>query len=147
MRLVWRDTRFVLRIVGYQFPGNATAEYDSNWLMVEGHIRHPRGDWWFRNPILLTYEVARLSDWLEEVAAGTEPRPWCEFIEPNLSFDVAGAGADRAVRVSFRCESLPPWAGEAEEVAVAFPGKGLNVVSAAASLREQLQEFPQRAER
>jgi hypothetical protein len=147
MRLAARDTRFELRVVGYQFPGNATAEYDSNWLVIEGAVRHPRGDWRFRDPSLLTYEVARLADWLEAVASGTEPRPWCGFIEPNLSFDVAGEGVARVLRVSFGCESLPPWAARGEEVAVEFPVAGLDLGAAAASLRGQLGEFPQRAER
>ena len=43
MRLTAGDTRFELRIVGYQFPANATAEYDSNWLVVQGSIEHSRG--------------------------------------------------------------------------------------------------------
>jgi hypothetical protein len=147
VRLASRDTRFELRIVGYQFPGNATAEYDSNWLVIEGAVRHPRGDWRFRDPSLLTYEVARLADWLEAVAVGTQPRPWCGFIEPNLSFDVAGEGAVRVLRVSFGCEATPPWSASDEEAAVEFPVAGLDLMSAAESLREQLREFPQRAER
>jgi hypothetical protein len=147
MRLAAADTWIELRIVGYQFPGNATGEYDSNWLIVEGAIRHPRGGWQFRDPSLLTYEVARLADWLEAVAAGNESRPWCGFIEPNLSFDVTGEGASRVLRLSFGCEALPPWAVSGEEVAVEFPVTGLDLVGAVASLRGQLEKFPQRAER
>lgn len=147
MRLASRDTRFELRIVGYQFPGDATAEYDSNWLVIEGSVWHPRGDWRFRDPCLLTYEVARLADWLEAVAADCEPRPWCSFIEPNLTFEVAGEDATRVLRVSFRCEAAPPWATRDEEASAEIPVAGLDLMSAAESLREQLREFPRRADR
>ncbi len=146
MRLATRDTWFEMRIAGYQFPNNSTADYDSNWLIVEGTVRHPRGDWRFRDPSLLTDEVAHLADWLEAVAAGTEPKPWCGFIEPNLRFEVDRRGKARVVRVSFGCEARPPWASSGEEVAIELPVGSANLALAAASLREQLREFPQRAE-
>jgi hypothetical protein len=147
MRLAGRDARFELRIAGYQFPGDATSDYDSNWLVVEGSVRHLRGKWRFRDPCLLTYEVARLAGWLEAVAAGTEPEPWCGFIEPNLSFEVAGAGLGRMLRVSFALEARPRWAGADEDVSVEFPLSTLDLGPAVASLRAQLREYPQRAER
>lgn len=147
MRLSGRDVRFELWIAGYQFPGDATSYYDSNWLIVEGAVRHPRGDWRFRDPCLLTFEVARLVDWLETVAAGTELQPWCRFIEPNLSFKVAGTDAGRVLRVSFAIEARPGWAASDEDVAVEFPLATMDLGPAVASLRAQLREFPQRAER
>jgi hypothetical protein len=147
MRLNAGDVWLELRIIGYQFPNNATADYDSNWLVIAGAVRHSRGEWRFCDPSLLTYEVARLADWLETVAAGTEPKPWCAFIEPNLSFEVAGEADSRALRVSFAIEALPPWAKFGEEVYIEFPATKLDLGSAAASLRKQLREFPQRAER
>jgi hypothetical protein len=147
MRLSGRDVRFELRIAGYQFPGDATSDYDSNWLVVEGAVRHPRGDWRFRDPSLLTYEVARLADWLEAVAAGAESQAWCGFIEPNLSFEVVGGGEGRVLRVSFAIEARPRWASADEDVSVEFPLATLDLGPAVASLRAQLREFPQRAER
>src|SRR5262245_17587543 len=131
MRLEADDVHFELRIAGYQFPDDATSDYDSNWLVVEGSVRHPRGGWLFRDPSLLTYEVARLADWLEAVAAGAESQPWCGFIEPNLSFEVAGEGATRVLRVAFAVEALPPWANFGEHVSVEFPVTGLDLISAA----------------
>jgi hypothetical protein len=148
MRLVLDEHAGVeVRIAGYQFPGNATADYDSNWLVIEGTVRHPRGAWTFRDPGLLTYEVARLADWLDAVAAGTEATPWCAFIEPNLSFDVSSESADRVLRMSFALEALPPWAETGEEIYIEFPVNRVDFRAAAASLRSQLSSFPQRAER
>jgi hypothetical protein len=147
MELTSDNLAFELRIVGYQFPDEQTADYDSNWLLVEGAVQHPRGDWRFRDPSMLTYEVAKLADWLEAAADGTEPEPWCAFIEPNLSFEVVGEGADRALRVSFAIEALPHWAKPGEEVYIDFPFSDLDLPTAVASLRQQLSAFPQRAER
>jgi hypothetical protein len=141
------DMAFELRIVGYQFPDEATADYDSNWLLIEGAVQHPRGGWRFRDPSLLTYEVAKLADWLEAAAEGAEPEPWCAFIEPNLSFEIIGEGVDRALRLSFAIEALPPWAKRGEDVYIDFPLSELDLAAAVASLRRQLLEFPQRAER
>jgi hypothetical protein len=147
MELAWDDMAFELRIVGYQFPDQETADYDSNWLLIEGAVQHPRGGWRFRDPSLLTYEVARLADWLEAAADGTQLQPWCAFIEPNLSFEVVGHGVGRALRVSFAIEALPPWAKRGEDVHIDFPFSEMDLVAAVASLRQQLSEFPKRAER
>jgi hypothetical protein len=147
MRLTGGDVAFELKIVGYQFPSNTTAEYDSNWLTIEGAVQHPRGNWRFRDPSLLTYEVARLANWLEAVALGTELEPWCGFIKPNLSFKLVGVGMVRALRLSFAIEALPPWRKRDEEVYVEFHLIGLDLATAVLSLRLQLREFPQRADR
>src|SRR5205085_2191673 len=90
-------------------------------------------------------EVAQLADWLEAIAAGTEPGPWCGFIEPNLSFEVAGGGEARVLRVSFAAESRPPWA-KSGSAQVEFPVTGLDLGSAVVSLRQQLQQWPERPE-
>ncbi|MBX3398010.1 MAG: hypothetical protein KF873_04665 [Gemmataceae bacterium] len=137
------DVAFELRVTGYEFPDDTVGS--ANWLFVEGRVRHPRGDWRFRHPSLETHDVARLADWLEAVAAGTEPEPWCGFTEPNLSFEIAGAGAARVLRVGFAAESRPPWA-EASGTQVEFPVAALDLASAVASLRQQLRLWPERPE-
>jgi hypothetical protein len=147
VKLAVGDIAFELQIVGYQFPDEATAGYDSNWLLIEGAVHHPRGAWRFHDASLLTYEVAKLADWLEATAEGTEPEPWCAFVEPNLSFEIVGDGVDRAIRLFFAIEALPPWAKRGEEVYIDFPLRELDLLAAVASLRRQLLEFPQRAER
>ena len=146
MELRSDDIAFQFRIVGYEFPDQQSAEYDSNWLLIEGTVHHPNGDWRFRDPSLLTYEVVELANWLESAAAGTQPQPSCTFTEPNLSFETVGTGPYRALRVSFALEALPPWAKRGEEVYMDFPFDALNLPVVVASLRQQLSGFPQRAQ-
>ncbi len=147
MQLAVGDVAIELQIGSYQFPDENTADYDSNWLLIEGAVLHPRGGWRFLDPCLLTYEVAKLAGWFEATAKGIAAEPWCAFIEPNLSFDVVGDGMDRALRLSFAIEALPPWAKRGEDVHIDFPLSQLDLAAASASLRRQLLEFPQRAER
>jgi hypothetical protein len=97
-----------LHVVGYQFPDIQEAEYDSNWLMIEGQVCHLRGDWTFRDPCLLTYEAVGLAEWLESVGDGTPCESYIVFLEPNLSFEIVGEEVERVLRVELVAESRPP---------------------------------------
>ena len=98
-----------LRILGYQFPDLSDAEYDSNWLHIEGHVNHPRGIWSFRDPCLLTYEVSRLADWLDAVARNESVPSEIGFTEPNLSFRVIPAARGAVLRAYLDLEARPEW--------------------------------------
>ena len=141
------DISFELRIAGYQYPSEATADYDCNWLMIEGNVKHPRGNWQFLDPSLLTYEVAELAGWLEEIPAKANRDSTCDFTEPNLSFEVLDDFKTRILRVSFALESLPPWAKRGEDACIEFPVNELDLIAAATALREQLSQYPQRGPR
>jgi len=141
---------FGLEIVGYQFPQMETEKYDSNWLMIRINVSHPKGDWSATDPSLLTYEVARFAKWLEAIHNGESVQPVIGFIEPNLEFHlVITDGGEKALRVCFQLESRPPWAeggavGECD-LWVEFPLAEIDLAAASRQLREQLQQFPQRA--
>lgn len=140
-----------LSIVGYQFPQMATEEYDSNWLMIQINVSHPKGDWTSTDPSLLTYEVAEFAEWLEAIHNGESVQPVIGFIEPNLEFHLVMTddGENKALRVCFQLESRPPWAkggavGECD-LGVEFPLAEIDLAAASRQLWEQLQQFPQRA--
>ena len=96
---------FVMHIAGYQSPQIATEPYDSNWLVISGSVVHPTGTWHFRDPCLLTYEAARLADWLESIAAGNTLPKECCFTEPNLSFETIVNKEQPMLRIYFELES------------------------------------------
>src|SRR5262249_49490658 len=111
MRLSGPDGQAVeLRIAEYQFPHLPDRDYDSNWLIIEGWVCHPKGSWSFRDACLMTYEVRRLADWLEAVGTGKQERPWANFTEPNLLFRFEGAAGSITLRVYFELECRPAWA-------------------------------------
>lgn len=140
-----------LTIEGYQFPEETTADYDSNWLVVSVMVSHPRGAWQASDAALLTYEVARLADWLDAAAKIDELLEPEEFTEPNLAFHVAQGPRGRVLRVLFGLELRPTWAASdvasTGEVALEFRITEVDLHAAARDLRAQLQRYPQRASR
>jgi hypothetical protein len=144
-------SEFELTIVGYQFPKIENEMYDSNWLMISIKVTVPRGSWTATHPSLLTWEVERLADWLRAVAENEPVETEQDFIEPNLSFSIAGRSRDSiTLRVYCGYESKPPWtrAGPAtlEDHQVVLKVTPDDLKSAAESLRAQLSRFPLRAE-
>ncbi|MEU5256278.1 WapI family immunity protein [Streptomyces longwoodensis] len=110
-----------LRPVRYQFATVRGDSYDDNWLVIEGTVATPEGQWSFADPCLLTDEARQVSAWLRAVAAGTVdvtepdaegalwPDTW--FIEPVVAFSLARrieSGA-AVIRVHLSLEAVPPW--------------------------------------
>lgn len=149
MHLAGPDGSFDLTILGYQFPELAAESYDSNWLRVRAAVRHPRGSWTAHDPCLLTYEAARLAEWLEAVAVGAAADAEVSFLEPSLAFALREGSQGRlVVRAYFQFEFRPPWAVDLHEAAVLdVPADADTLHSAASALRVQLRAFPQRTER
>lgn len=141
------DTSFELRVIGYEFPAEQIAEYDSNWLNIRIDVAHPLGHWSRTGPALLTYEVQRLAEWFMALANGDRTQTERSFLEPNLSFETVNDDTEK-LRISFRLEFSPPWTerwpGE-ERPYVEFPLSGINLKAAAVSLLQELSRFPHRA--
>lgn len=143
MILASEDSSFRLRIEGYQFPDMSEDEHDANWLIVEGEVEIAGRNWSFRDPCLMTTEAQRLADWLDACAKGLAQVPYCDFLEPNLQFNLLD---ESTVRVSFALEAAPPWAERGDD----WTKHGFNLptgpslTAAAAKLREQLSAFPVR---
>jgi hypothetical protein len=139
-----------LAIAGYQFPDDERDPWDCNSLLVAVRVLAPEGSWSVVDPCLTTWEAKRLVSWLVH-AAGREPSPVpITFAEPNLTVtarSVAGAAHRVQVRASFALELRPPWAhtaaGSDHLVVDLDVGRG-DLARAAASLLEDLAEFPQR---
>jgi len=145
-------TSFQFAVAGYQFPALATAEYDSNWLNIRIAATHSNGSWHAQDPSLLTYELQELVEWLEHVRSPRSGSSSLDFVEPCLEFHLrVTAQGERILVVHLASEFAPPWLTPgAEAVAgidLQFPIALLDLESAAASLRDDLSKFPQRAER
>ena len=148
MELLGSDSSlFELEILGYQFPGIVGEEHDSNWLLVRVRVNSSGRSWQAEDPCLLTWEVARLADWLEDECIKGEPSE-CGFLEPNLEFEVLlSAGRSLVLRVYFELEMRPDrrkfCAGE-RDCFVEFAIAELDLRAAANDLRQQLTRFPER---
>ncbi len=153
MKLILADgTSFTLIIIGYHCPQLSTAPYDSNWLTIRIDATNPQGTWSATDPCLLTYEVSRLADWIDAIAAGTATKASCGFIEPSLLFRLdQDAAGQQELRIYLELELRPPWAASKfagqEDLWLAFPLSAIDLPSAASMLRQQLDRYPQRTER
>jgi hypothetical protein len=74
-------SEFELEVAGYQVPGFAGDIFDANWLIVEGRVA-PADEraWEFRDPALLTWEIERLSNWLDALASGAAVEDGEDFL-------------------------------------------------------------------
>jgi hypothetical protein len=100
---------FDLKIVRYQFSELENDEWDSNWLVISGHVATAERSWKFVDPCMLTMEAHDLANWLAESSTGKPAKERIFFTEPNMSFEFIGADAQSAqLRVYFALESLPP---------------------------------------
>ncbi|MDN5743075.1 MAG: hypothetical protein L0H02_06360 [Yaniella sp.] len=175
MRLYDENTKVELRIAGYQWSNQETedqpadaASWDSNWLVVEGAVRAGDGTRWsFQDPSLTTWEVSRLSDWLQQIAevattatapveeASAAERPdvdehvpkWLTFTEPNLSF-AAGKQSESQVELLIGLSheaAAPPVDPESpKRTQVAIVTSRQQIQDAAVALRNQLTAYPAR---
>lgn len=152
MKLTTATATFHLTILGYQFPDAEGETYDANWLRIHIDVSGPAGDWSATDPALLTYEVAKLADWLEAQAAGTAKIPAISFLEPMLLFRIVEKSSvgEPALRVHFGGFVRPSWSAEGsagqENLWLDFPLSQIDLAAAARELRVELKRYPQRAE-
>jgi hypothetical protein len=140
-----------LTLVGYQFPEMTCEPYDSNWLVIDVDVTTPHRSWRASDPCLLTYEVEQLARWLEQAADGTPDNRVCRFIEPCLQFELHDCEGDEpSLRVVFDLELRPDWqterARQRDNVWIDLQVDRQKLLLSAQALREQLAQFPQRAE-
>jgi hypothetical protein len=154
MRLTSADSSFNMTILGYQHPDAAGEPYDANWLSIHVEAAGPGGAWTGTDSCLLTYEAARLADWLEAVANQKESAPAISFLEPVLLFRVFNGPAGKTLRVHFGNPINPSWraldrttpAPASPDIYLDFPLFEADPGAAARDLRQELRRYPRRAE-
>lgn len=150
MKLKNKDqASFELNIQNYQYPGLKTEGYDSNWLMVQIKVNHPKGKWESVDPSLLTWELKEIAEWFEKIQKKEIVEKELVFIEPNLSFKLMGES--KYIRIYFDLEYRPTWAASkiagGEDLWLDIEIENNNLTAAAEDLRRQLSMFPQRADK
>lgn len=137
-----------VKLVGYQFPEISTG-WDGNWVLADVRVNDPRGNWAFVDPCLTTWEVERLAQWIDDIAAGRDSEHEWTFTEPVLAFQIRPYGRGRTLRALFDLEGAPPWrprqmrSGGSPSF-IDFRASPSDLADAARALRESLAEFPAR---
>lgn len=173
VRLYDENTKLELQIAGYQFAFQEAEDepaWDSNWLVVEGSVRASDGtEWSFQDPSLTTWEVGRLSAWLQQIAeeSRTATAPveetsvtesadtdvegqvagWLTFTEPNLSFAVGRLSESQVellIGLSHEAAAPPldPLSPKRSQIVIVT--SKYQIQDAAVALRDQLSTYPVR---
>lgn len=142
-----------LEIAGYEFPEPwpDMEGYEPNWLQVRLKVSARGHTWELTDPCLLTWELRRLADWIELLAAEHPDPIAMEFTEPGLHFEVLGTSAERAqLRIYFemgcRPESLPYEHYPARDLWADLELRAEDLQAWAADLRGQLEKYPLRGD-
>lgn len=145
---------FHLEILGYKYPDAEGEPYDANWLLVRVDAVGPQGAWSVTDPCLLTYEAARLVDWLAALGKGAKAAPALSFLEPGLLFrQIEREGGEKFLRIHFGSLVHPGWdsvatiPGKNPDLWLDFPLAEVDLTAAASSLQAQLENYPRRYER
>jgi hypothetical protein len=155
MKLSAKDASFSLTILGYQYPDAAGEPYDANWLSIYVEAEGPDGVWTGTDACLLTYEAARLADWLAALAHGEAVPTAISFLEPALLFRLVNGARGKTLRVHFGNLVNPSWryseagldrAGASPDLWLDFPLTEADIAGAAGDLRQQQRRYPNRAE-
>ena len=78
-----------LEITNYQFPEIADDDYDSNWLNIYLKVNSTFGNWQIVDPMLTTFEVKGLINWLDNLSNNILPEyTGIGFLEPYISFEL-----------------------------------------------------------
>jgi hypothetical protein len=100
-----------LTVTGYQFPDAEDPQQRYSWHMVEGAASRAGSSWEFRYPALTCDETPRVgqwlravADWLDSESQAAQPPTDKEFMEPNLSFSVAGLAGPGTATVEIGLE-------------------------------------------
>lgn len=154
MRLTSTEGTFVeLRVLRYQFPemtaDGSGRDWDTNWLVIGGHVATDQVSWDFEDPCLTTTEAQALASWLRVAGTGAEvlTSPWT--VEPNISLDIADRnGPFVTVRFVFRQESAPPGSSDDVRFDTGYPVDVTVPVETLADAAEvwstELTQFPLR---
>lgn len=153
MKLVNSDNHsLTIQIKGYQFPnmGSQSDKYDANWLIVAVDVDIVNEHWRAESPCLLTWEVERLVEWLEEISNGNNVSS-LSFIEPELEFhllkDVSGEAT--GIRIYLEGNLQPVWIKTniklwKDVFYIDCDFSELKIKTIIYDLGEQLRQFPKR---
>jgi len=131
-----------LELLGYEYEFHdwrpPDDDYGQNWLQVRAKLSDGLDSREVTAGLMLTWEVARLATWLDEVASGNFNQFPYSGIEGYPGFEIE----KRPSQTTFMKVSLA-WSPEYEEpLVVEFDADPLLLRAFASQLRSELQRFP-----
>jgi hypothetical protein len=139
---------FELRVIGYHSAQSVEDAREANRLRVYTRANFDGHAWTVIHPILQTWEILELADWLEAISAATPQKHEMKFLEPNFWLEVQRWSEVRVrFRVYFEREHRPVWletSGTPGEVFAELECTPEELKEWAGDLRQQIEKFPLR---
>ncbi|MGV3557974.1 WapI family immunity protein [Larkinella arboricola] len=109
MKLTGPDSSFELNILDYEY---SDSQYfmDRNWLLVSLKTRYQNKEYTTTAPLLSTWEIELLIQWMRSVVSRRQLSPRLSFVEPCLGFRYASSDINRyQFGIKLDQEATPDW--------------------------------------
>lgn len=145
MKLTSPQGEFELTILDYEYS-DSPHFLERNWLLVSLRTRVDGREYQRLAPLLSTWEIELLCDWMRSITNNGPLSPRLTFVEPALTFraDLVGRG-DYRFQIKLAQDAVPGWQPDRSRpywLTVAADTRQINV--AIRDLESQLSRFPVR---
>ncbi|KAB7733272.1 hypothetical protein F5984_00790 [Rudanella paleaurantiibacter] len=145
MTLTGPTGSFELAVLDYEYS-DSPRFLERNGLLVHIRTRHQNHEWSQAVPVLSTWELELLRDWMSSVAAHQHQSRRITFVEPEISFSDFSGGTDGYdLRLKLSHEAQPGWQPTDQQAFyLTLSPDSTQLQEAIVTLDEQLQQFPVR---
>jgi|GEM_PF-926473 len=150
MTLTGPTGSFELTVLDYEYS-DSLRFLERNGLLVHLRTHHQNHEWAQAAPVLSTWELEMLCDWMRSVvnrraAPHNHQSHRITFVEPDLSFsDFSAENEDFDLRLKLSHEAQPSWQyGSKQPFYLTLTPDAKQLQNAIADLDQQLKQFPVR---
>jgi hypothetical protein len=145
MTLTGPTGSFELTVIDYEYS-DSPRFLERNGLLVHLRTRHQNHEWTQASPVLSTWEVEMLRDWMHSVVNHKHVSPRITFVEPDLSFsDFSAEKEGYDLRLKLSHEAKPAWQyGDKQPFYLTLSPDVKQLQNAISDLDRQLKQFPVR---
>ena len=144
MKLTGPEGVFELNILDYECS-DSPYFMDRNWLIISLITSYHNRKCVRTAPMLSTWEIELLLDWMRSVANEEQLSPKLTFIEPALRFSNLSAGhGDYRIRIQLGSDALPNWQRDRKPFFLPVAPDKQELQGAIHDLERQLRRFPVR---
>ncbi|GAA4459847.1 hypothetical protein GCM10023189_34060 [Nibrella saemangeumensis] len=110
MRLAGSRSFFELNVLDYEYPASTAYRTDRNLLLIGFRAGWHKNQTAKTAPLLLTWELDALINWLRQLRDTGRMAPRLAFSEPCLAFECLSASANEfLLQIKMAQEATPDW--------------------------------------
>jgi hypothetical protein len=144
MKLTGHNCTFELNILDYECT-DSNSFMDRNWLLIGLKTQFQQQKMVCTAPLLSTWEIELLLNWMRSIADQRELSPRLTFVEPALAFSNTSPNeGDYQFRIRLSSDALPHWQTDNTAFYLPVETSKHELVQAISDLERQLQLFPVR---